>query len=121
MAEPFATATDLADRWRPLSTDEIITASVLLADASDMVRESFPDVEARLAAGTLLPSTLTRIVTGMVKRVMSNVDGKREESIDDYRYVRDVEVASGYLFLSAHDRTALTPLRRRWAFVVDLG
>lgn len=117
----FATWQDLADRWRPLSTPEQTLASVLLSDASDMIREQFPNVDARVLAGTLRESTLTRIAAGMVKRAMSNMEGKRQESIDDYSWTLDREVSSGYLFLSANDKAALTPGRARRAFSVDLG
>lgn len=122
MAEtPFASAQDVADRWRPLSPSEQITATVLLGDASDMVREQFPDVDTRLADGSLRPTTLTRIVVGMVKRALSNPEGKVRESVDDYSWQIDPQVAAGYLFLSAADKVALQPKRGGRAFAVDLA
>lgn len=121
MAVPFAQVTDLAVRWRPLSSDEETRAAVLLSDASDMVRDAFPDAEARVAAGTLSESALVRVVVGMVKRMMANPEGERQHSIDDYTRILNPEASAGYMFLSANDRAALEPVRRRRAFVVDLG
>lgn len=120
MADAFATPSDLEDRWRPLSSDEKARALTLLSDASDMVREEFRDIDARVESGAVMQSTLVRIVAGMVKRQMMNEGGTTARSVDDYREERDVQVASGYLFLSQFDRSALTSKRRR-AFAVDLG
>jgi hypothetical protein len=68
----FATKTDVAARWRTLSTDESTLVDALLEDASDMIRVRWPDVDERLTAGTLERKTLVRVVSAMVRRAMMN-------------------------------------------------
>lgn len=72
MGTPFAVASDLADRWRPLSTAEQAQATILLADASTILRAECPDVDERLAADppTLDSDLPVMIVCAMVKRAM---------------------------------------------------
>lgn len=77
---PFAVAQDVADRWRPLSATEEATADILAADASQMIRDRWPDVDDRIAAGTLDPATLIRVVAGMVKRAMISRDSEGLDS-----------------------------------------
>jgi hypothetical protein len=43
MADPFATVSDLESRWRPLSAAEAQRATVLLGDASAVIRAECPD------------------------------------------------------------------------------
>lgn len=80
--QPFASADDLQDRWRPLSTDEFALAQVKIGDASDMIRERWPDVDARILAGTLRESSVVRVVAAMVKRSMSNANEGVESSAE---------------------------------------
>ena len=65
MAEPFATFEDVQARWRTLSSDEETVANTLAADASDMIRTRWPDVDARIDA-----DSVKRVVANMVKRAM---------------------------------------------------
>lgn len=67
---PFATATDVAARWRPLSTAETAIADTLAADASDMIRNRWPDIDLRVAGDNPTALSVTRIVAAMVKRAM---------------------------------------------------
>jgi hypothetical protein len=69
MSDSFATAQDLSDRWRKLSDAETTTAEVLLADASDKIRNRVSQAgdENWCAANA---RTLTRICCSMVKRSM---------------------------------------------------
>ena len=80
MATPFATYVDVQARWRTLSTAEQAVANQLAADASDMVRERWPDVDSRVANGSLAAASVTRVVAGMVKRAMINADSEGLES-----------------------------------------
>lgn len=66
----FATHEDVEARWRPLSDAEDAVADRLAMDASDMIRERWPDVDDRITAGSLTADGLTRIVAQMVKRAM---------------------------------------------------
>ncbi|MDR0848083.1 MAG: phage Gp19/Gp15/Gp42 family protein [Propionibacteriaceae bacterium] len=77
MAEPFATVTDLATLWRPLSAPEQSRAEGLLEVASAMVRQECPGIDTKLAADPPLmdPSIPRWVVCQAVKRVMqSSVD-----------------------------------------------
>lgn len=76
MGDLFADARDVEARWRPLSEAESDVADQLLQDASDMIRERWPDIESRVASGGIAPESLTRIVAQMVKRAMINVDSE---------------------------------------------
>lgn len=76
----FATTSDVAIRWRPLSPEEKDLAVTLLEDASDIVRTRWPDVDDRIAAGTLLERSVTRVVANMVKRAMRVGDTEGIES-----------------------------------------
>lgn len=76
----FAGYMDVEARWRPLSTAEQDVADQLAADASAMLRERWPDVDARVTAGTLTAASLTRIVAMAVKRAMLVGDAEGLES-----------------------------------------
>lgn len=80
MADPFATHTDVEARWRPLSTAEDAIADQLCIDVSNMIRERWGDVDSRIATGSLLPETLTRITALAVKRAMVSADTEGLES-----------------------------------------
>lgn len=70
MAEPFATFEDVQARWRTLSSDEETVANTLAADASDMIRTRWADVDARITSGALDADSVKRVVANMVKRAM---------------------------------------------------
>lgn len=75
----FATSTDLASRWKELSTEESARAEVLLGDASVWLRAWFPDLDARVASGTLDSTIPVMVVCSMVKRAMLDSDGMSAE------------------------------------------
>lgn len=70
MASPFADVSDLEARWRSLTPSEQTLATTLLADASAQVRAECPDVDERIADGSLDPDVPRRVVCAMVKRAM---------------------------------------------------
>lgn len=80
MADPFATADDVAARWRTLLPAEETIANTLCVDASDMIRTRWSDVDDRIAAGTLAATSVTRVVANMVKRAMIVGDNEGLES-----------------------------------------
>lgn len=75
MAEPFASADDVADRWRPLTPAEYDLATKLTEDASDMVRDRWSDVDDRIESGALNSASVARVVAYMVKDAMSVPQG----------------------------------------------
>lgn len=70
MAEPFAAAADIGEGWRPLTGPESDRARVLTAKASRYLRAEFPEVDARIEAGTLDPELVRDVVCDMVRRVL---------------------------------------------------
>src|SRR4051812_46676681 len=82
MANPLASAGDLAGYWRPLTDAEETIAYNLLAVASALVRKRVPDVDAQIAAGTLDPVIVTYVVCEMVKSAVESsgrpVDAKSQ-------------------------------------------
>lgn len=114
MAEAFAQLSDVEARWRPLTSEENLVASTLLADASDMIRERWSDVDSRVTSGALMASSLTRIVALMVKRAMQNpsADGVSQFSQAAGVFSQSATYANpdGSLFLRAADIALLDGL-----------
>lgn len=79
-ATPFATAADVAARWRTLTSAETTVATTLAADASDMIRTRWADVDARIASGAMSSDSVRRVVANMVKRAMIAGDAEGLES-----------------------------------------
>jgi hypothetical protein len=108
MANP-ATSTDVENRWRSLTPDEVVIVETLLDDAWAMLRRRRPTLEADIAASTVSEADAVRILANMVLRVMKNPEGKRSEQIDDYSYTRDNTLSSGELYVTAEELADLTP------------
>jgi hypothetical protein len=134
-AEPFATPSDVSDRWRPLTDAETTRATVLIADASRMIRRRWPDVDARIASpvgtpGHLDADDLTMIVANMVKRAMiGGVETgpgvtEQAETVGPFAVTRRFSNPLGNLYLSGEDILALDlpdgAIGGRRAFVIDL-
>lgn len=109
---PFADVSDIEARWRPLSAAETTVADALLDDASDLIRNRFGDIDARLDSGSITEATLVRVVVGMVRRAMLSPGFEGVESLQqttgpfsvNAKYVNP----AGNLYLSADDVRALT-------------
>lgn len=80
MADPFATYADVEARWRTLTSSEQTVATTLIADASDMIRTRWPDVDQRITDEALAAESVTRVVANMVKRAMIVGDNEGLES-----------------------------------------
>lgn len=116
MADPFATYSDLATRWRTLSAAEQSRATVLLGDASDLIRD--------LAPAPINEATAKAVVCTMVKRVMqgpADLDGVTQHQQSAGPFAQNVTFAnpSGDLYLTKLEKQRLGIGRQR-AFVVDL-
>lgn len=109
----LATAQDVADRWRPLTTDEITLVNILLIDASDIVRVRFPDVDARILSGSLAVTTVVRVVAGMVRRAMMNRDTEGitqgSETVGPFAHSQTYANPNGNLYLTADDIRSFEP------------
>lgn len=115
MASNPAIYSDLEDRWRPLSAAEQIVAMSLLADAWQIMLSRVPLLSSRL--DIIAPATtpelsadlVIAVECAMVLRVLKNPDGKRQESIDDYSWMRDNAVSAGLLYLSDDELALIGP------------
>jgi hypothetical protein len=67
----YATTGDLEARWRPLTDAELIPAATLLGAASRLVLARVPDLDERIAAGTLDPLLVTDVVCDIVRRALT--------------------------------------------------
>jgi hypothetical protein len=125
MAEPFATVDDLEGRWRLLSTEEQDQATLLLGDASTILRSEIPDIDVRLAA---TPPTLDvelpkLIVCAMVKRAMlagTDVDGvaSAQQTVGPFTQSSTYANPLGNLYTTKAERRLLGSTGQR-AFTVD--
>lgn len=108
----FATKNDVAARWRALTVAEETLVDVLLEDASDMIRVRWPDIDDRVAAGTVDAKTLTRIVSAMVRRAVMNrsIEGVASQQTTAGPFSQNVTLsnADGNLYLTAQDIADLT-------------
>lgn len=115
---PFATATDLADRWRPLSEEETTRATILLEDASRLIL----DEDTRgIYAEALDPASmsLVRIVCAMVKRAMLAPTGdagpvsQMQQSAGPFTVSATYSNPAGDVYLTSAERRALGFSRQR--------
>jgi hypothetical protein len=120
--EQFATTDDLADRWRPLTAAELTPADTLLGSASRLVRSRIPDLDARIAAGTLDPLLVTDVVCEVVRRALTvRLTGASQSSVS----VGQVSESFTYsnpqsnLYLTADELSRLSPRLGRRAFSIS--
>lgn len=120
MANPATTA-DLESRWRPLVGQEITNGQTFLDDAWVMLQRRVPTIETLIAASATLEADVVRILATAVLRVLKNPDGKRSESIDDYRWERDEALAAGVLYFTDDELADILPGsgEKGRAFVID--
>jgi len=78
----YATADDLAYRWRPLSPFEQTRAEVLLDDAANMLRGLVPGLDARIESGALSVGAAVAVSCAMVRRVMAAEDAPVTQQTD---------------------------------------
>lgn len=100
----LATLTDLADRLgRDLTSPEVRRATAWLADAEALILKRFP------AYATTPTAVSKKVCCAMVLRVLTNPDGKRQESLDDYSYTVDSSRSRGEVYLSDDEAEELRP------------
>lgn len=106
---PLATLGEYADLYGSLSAARSATARALLKRASQLVRDSFPGIDARIAAGTVPGDSVGLAVLNMTARVMRNPQGLRAETTGPFSRSYDPDAASGMLAITAADADLLTP------------
>jgi hypothetical protein len=105
MGVSYATADDVAVRWRPLSSEEYAQATVLAGDASALIRAEFPGVE-----GSVDADILTIVVAGMVKRAMAAPAlgvTQEQETVGPYSHSQTFANPMGNVFLTGSERTLI--------------
>jgi hypothetical protein len=125
MSAPFATHQDVQARWRTLVSDEQDIADQLAADASDIIRIRWPNVDDRVTAGELQAESIVRVVAAMVKRAMIRPVPEGFESFTQAAGPLSaggkVANPNGNLYLSAEEVRLFEGPRTRRAFGVDLS
>lgn len=103
----FATWQDVQARWRPLTSAEQGVATTLLSDVSDMIRSRFPDVDARIANGSLTAASVKRVAAAAVKRAMIGSDAEgleaRAQTAGPFSVSDKFANPNGNLYLTAED------------------
>lgn len=110
--EPFAVASDLADRWRALTPAEEDRATILLGDASAFVRATCAGIDDRIEAGTLELAVVVAVVVGMVKRAMLAGDlgegiGQQQQTAGPFGASLTFTNPTGSVYLTKADRRLL--------------
>lgn len=110
--EPFATADDLAGRWRALTEAEQDRATVLLGDASAFVRATCAGIDDRITAGTLELAVVVAVVCGMVKRAMLAGElgegvGQQQQTAGPFGASMTFTNPTGSVYLTKADRRLL--------------
>lgn len=100
---PLATVGDVAAQFGSMSTAQQGLASTLLRGASALLRARVPDLDARIAAGTLDPSLAALAATNLVLRVMRNPTGLRSKTVGPFTQTWDTTSATGLLHVTADD------------------
>lgn len=106
MAIPFASAQDVAERWRPLSSVEESIADTLALDASALIRARFPGIDAQVTSGAVDADILTMVVAGMVRRAMVSPDdgvSQQSEGVGPFSQSRTFANPLRNVFLTAAD------------------
>ncbi len=100
---------DLEARWRPLTSQQQITAQACLDDAWAILNTRLTTLQQRLTDGDILRGTVVAVVCAMALRVLRNPDGKVSETIDDYTYRRSDAVSDGRLYVADDELALLGP------------
>jgi len=106
----FAEVSDLEARWRTLSATERSRATVLLDDASAIIRTEAKGIDARIDSGDLDAGVPKAIVCAMVKAAMSNdLEGVTQQSETKGPFTESFTFAnpSGDLYLTKAQKRLL--------------
>lgn len=104
----IASVTDVQARLgRDLLESETDLVTVLLEDAEAIILSELPTLYDKIALGTLSEALVIMVEASMIRRVLNNMDGIRQQSAEGYSVTVDINVASGYLMLTSQDRARL--------------
>ena len=119
----YAYPGDVAARWRTLTTEEAYSASVLLDRVSALMRQSSPNLDARIAANPDLALIASGIAVDAVLRVLDNPRGVVAETVGPWSFRRSDAVADGWLYLTSQELAQLNSgaAAPRGAFTIRPG
>lgn len=106
---PLATIGEYTDLYGALSDARAATARALLKRASQLIRDSYPGIDDRIAAGTVPADSVGLAVLNMVARVMRNPNGLRSETTGPFSRAYDPDAASGMLQITDAEISLLVP------------
>lgn len=115
---PLATVGEYVELFGALSLPREALVRALLRRASQLVRDTHPGLEAKIAGGRVSADSVGLAVLNMVVRVMRNPNGLRAETTGPFSRSYDPDLASGLLTLTDADTALLAgsrPPRRRAA------
>ena len=129
MAADYATLTDLKEHWSGLPAEAVIDASQKLHEASVEVRGNYPDLDARIADGTMDPDIPMLVVCRMVKRAMDVSEDAPTAGMESVQFGAGpfalggkVHNPDGNIYMSAADKRLLGRSRaRRQAWTIHPG
>jgi hypothetical protein len=92
----YATVADVEARLgRPLEAGETTIVETRLNDVELLIRSRIPDLDARVANGTLDVEVVIMVEAEAVLRLIRNPEGYTAETDGNYSYQISVKVASG--------------------------
>lgn len=105
----YATPADVEARiGRELTPEETIQVGELLEDVEALIKLRIPDLDAKVADGTIPERIVVMVEVNAVVRVLRNPEAYVSETDGNYSYTRSQNGASGYL--------ELLPIEWEWLF-----
>jgi hypothetical protein len=120
-------ASDIANRWRPLTAAEASIAATLVEDAQDELEDQLLDMGFTAAPApqdARWERRYVRTVANMVRRLLINPEGYLEEQGEDgYRYRRDKVLSAGVIYVTDDELNGFRPKnrKRRGSFTITPG
>lgn len=106
---PLATIGEVGELFGTLIPAQEVLTKGLLRRASAMVRSRWPDLQARIAAGTIDPQAPIMAVINMVLRVLRNPGGLKAETTGPFSRTYDTSTAAGLLVISETETELMAP------------
>lgn len=94
----YATVADVETRLgRDLTDEEEAQVTELLEDVETLIKTRIPDLDAKVADGTIPERLVVMVEVNAVIRVLRNPDAYVSETDGNYSYTRSQDGSSGYL------------------------
>jgi hypothetical protein len=77
----YATTTDVATKWRPLSASDETKVTALLEEAAALLDAAVPTLAAAVTAGSVSAVLVRKVVTDAVIRVLANPAGVSAQTV----------------------------------------